>query len=117
MQNAALSDAESAGIYSFLYVLLGRPAFFTHTLLRKLAHFAEYALLGLHGPLYALLWRKGWIVPLFGPLCAAIDEGIQYFVPGRAAAFTDVLIDTCGFAVGAMLMLLALWILKRKGRT
>jgi VanZ family protein len=68
--------------------------------LRKLAHGAEYALLG------ALLLRAlGGELPAFlaGVGYAITDELHQHFVPGRAARPLDVLIDTVGVAVGIVL--------------
>ena len=114
---AALSGAESQGVYAFLFRLLGEPAFLTHGLVRKMAHFAEYALLGLHGPLYAVLWRRGWVTACFlGGSTPILDEGIQLFVSGRNAAWLDVLLDMGGFLFGVLVMLLLLGILKRKER-
>lgn len=66
-------------------------------LLRKLAHVAEYAVLG------ALLARAlgRWAVPLaLGVAYAATDELHQHFVAGRRGAPVDVLIDAVGVALG-----------------
>lgn len=75
--------------------------------IRKTAHFAEYAYMGV---LVYLLWRQwicrkrklyllttGWVF-----LSAAGDEFHQYFVPGRYASPWDVLLDTCGGFVGML---------------
>ena len=68
-------------------------------LLRKLAHVAEYAVLGalllraLDRPLPALL---------LGVAYAASDELHQHFVPGRRGSPVDVLIDTVGVAIGVL---------------
>jgi VanZ family protein len=73
-----------------------------HHAIRKCAHFTEYFILSL------LIFRgirageKGWhlrwalatVLIVFG--YAALDEFHQSFVPGRQAAFTDVLIDASG---------------------
>lgn len=77
-------------------------------LIRKAAHFTEYAILSL------LIWRgwKGyfrvippWWAPVLGCfLYACTDEFHQSFVPGRGAAFTDVLIDTSGALVAMVLL-------------
>ena len=77
-------------------------------LLRKLAHFSEFALLGA-----ALTWRFGMkkrkknlaLVCGFGAAC--MDETIQMFVPDRGPAIRDVAIDTCGVLTGMILLLLA----------
>ena len=75
-------------------------------LLRKIAHFTEFACLGT-----ALAWRSGMlekrkILALawgFGAAC--VDETIQLFVPDRGPAVRDVLIDTCGVLAGILLLL------------
>ena len=80
-------------------------------LVRKLAHFTEFALLGalalnaarhlqLRHPL-ALSWA-------FSVLYAASDEIHQLFVPGRAGMITDVCIDSCGALLGVLLLALLL---------
>ena len=51
-----------------------------------------------------LLWLWG-----AGALCAAADEGIQLFAPGRAARVSDILLDSCGMLVGLGLALAAAW--------
>ena len=65
--------------------------------LRKLAHAAEYAILG------ALLLRTlGQVLPALalGIAYAASDELHQHFVRGRTGASLDVLIDAVGVAIG-----------------
>lgn len=105
LQPATLSGAESQSVYSFL---LDYFPFFTHHLVRKLAHFCEYALLGAHmafAPL-SLSMRDGvgrTVSSLFGALVALLDEGIQLFVPGRAGMLTDALIDYAGYLCGLLL--------------
>ena len=69
--------------------------------LRKLAHTAEYAILG------ALLVRataRAWPAFGLGVLYAASDEIHQTFVLGRHGSPVDVAIDAVGVAVG-----IALW--------
>jgi VanZ family protein len=66
-------------------------------LLRKLAHAAEYAVLG------ALLLRAlGRELPavLAGVAYAVTDEMHQAFVPGRQGAALDVLVDAAGVLIG-----------------
>jgi VanZ family protein len=70
------------------------------TVLRKLAHFTEYAVLG------ALLLRAVRREPpavALGVAYAASDEVHQHFVRGRHAAWYDVVIDTVGVTVGVIL--------------
>jgi len=69
------------------------------TVLRKLAHALEYAILG------ALLLRAlGRLWPAFalGVVYAGSDELHQNFVPGRQGALRDVLIDVAGVALGLL---------------
>lgn len=78
-------------------------------LLRKLAHFTEFACLGaLLAWLFGMLLAKklpGTVVPLLCGLAAAgIDETIQCFVPDRGPSIWDVGLDTCGAAVGILLL-------------
>jgi VanZ family protein len=76
-------------------------------LLRKIAHFTEFAALG-----GCLAWRFGMlekrkIMALFSGFGAAcVDETIQVFVPDRGPSLKDVAIDTCGAAVGICVLLL-----------
>ena len=77
-------------------------------LLRKMAHFTEFAALGA-----CLSWRFGMLEKrkrsalLLGFGAACVDETIQLFVPDRGPGIMDVAIDTCGVAAGMILLLLA----------
>ena len=78
-----------------------------HGLLRKLAHFTEFASLGMILTWLTVLLAKPGALALVGGFSAAcIDETIQMFVPDRGPAFTDVLIDTSGVLTGLILLLL-----------
>ena len=68
--------------------------------LRKLAHAAEYAILG--ALLVRATGRAGLAFGL-GALYALSDEIHQNFVPGRHGAPLDVAIDAVGVAVGIVL--------------
>ena len=84
-------------------------------LLRKLAHFTEFALLGLLlSRLVRLMQKKDWYPLPLGVAAACVDETIQRFVPGRGPSLRDVGIDSCGVLVGMVLMYTA-YLLKRKG--
>ncbi len=68
--------------------------------LRKLAHFAEFAVLG------ALLMRaldRLWLAVAIGSLYAITDELHQAFVDGRVASPVDWTIDTAGVLAGVLL--------------
>ncbi len=86
--------------------MAGLAEYFEHPV-RKLAHFSEYACMGV---LVYCLWSQwmrrgkalvvltvGWVF-----VSAAADEFHQYFVPGRYASIADVLLDTCGGAFGVL---------------
>lgn len=68
--------------------------------LRKIAHFCEYAVLGLL--LVRAIGRERPAV-LAGVAYAATDELHQHFVRGRHAAFRDVAIDAAGILAGVLL--------------
>ena len=111
--NSMLTGISSEAVSGGVLALLGRflPVLLTeagHTLLRKAAHFSEFALLGL---LYCGRHRlvKGE-APVhlmgFGLAVACIDETIQIFTPGRASSLIDVWIDASGFALGLLLIVI-----------
>ena len=68
--------------------------------LRKLAHVAEYAVLGAF--LYRALRREPAAV-LLGSAYAVTDEVHQAFVRGRQGSPVDWLIDTAGVLAGTVL--------------
>lgn len=77
-------------------------------LLRKLAHFGEFALLGM-----CLRWLFGMLqktpkLYFFSAACGAavafVDEGIQMFVPDRGPGLWDVGIDCLGVCLGIVLL-------------
>ena len=84
--------------------------YFEHPI-RKLAHFSEYAVMGI---LVYILWKNRVIfrknlfllVTLWVFLSAGLDEFHQLFVPGRYGCFADVCLDTCGGMFGFLLMFL-----------
>ena len=116
LMTAEESGAESA---SWLSRLLSFFPFLTHNLLRKLAHFSEYALLGAHLAFLPLLFPfsmkvSGPLALVAGASVAFLDEGIQLFVPGRAGLFTDVLIDLAGFLFGGCLFVLLIFLYAKR---
>lgn len=78
----------------------------TH-IIRKLAHFFEYAFLGLLS-FFALPWNRLKRLPQIliafgiGVFYAATDEFHQNFSSGRSPAVTDVLIDSAGVLAGIL---------------
>jgi VanZ family protein len=67
------------------------------TVLRKLAHLAEYAILG--GLVYRAA-RSAPVAVLLSSAYAATDEIHQAFVAGRHGSPLDWLIDTAGIVLG-----------------
>ena len=84
-------------------------------LLRKLAHFSEYAVLGwlLTGSLYrakSFLLLKPLAAGLFLALC---DETLQLFVAGRGSQVQDIWIDLAGVTAGTLILWLYYRLRKR----
>ena len=111
--NSAMTAEQSGGVSSslldwikqFLPMFAGEAG---HHLLRKLAHFSEFACLGVLG---AARMRSGGgtiRAPFFlvGLAPACVDETIQLYVPGRASSLLDVWLDAAGFAAGSLVLLL-----------
>lgn len=78
---------------------------------RKTAHAAEYAVLGmlLFGACYQMKeqWKKTAVLSWgVGTFYAATDEIHQLFVPGRSGQISDVLLDSSGVAAGVIFLLL-----------
>lgn len=114
MRNASASGAMSGSVRVWLESLLHIPI--DEFLLRKAAHFSEYALLGAELSLLLSLLsdRRGAPLahgrnlidfPALGFLAAAIDETIQIFT-GRGSSLLDVWLDTAGCLTGFFLVFL-----------
>lgn len=90
-------------------------------LVRKSAHFCEYAVLAalLCLAFYysgALLMRNMGNLLFPCLLWAVLDEFLQTFVEGRTGLVSDVLIDFCGIVTGCLVLLAWLWVYKRVRR-
>lgn len=120
--NSLLPGSVSGAISKFVSyvvfeVILGRPGDSGggHGLLRKVAHFTEFACLGAFLTRFLFLLKKPRILALAGAfLVACCDETIQRFVPDRGPGFKDVLIDTSGAAVGMIALLVGYAYVKRR---
>lgn len=111
---ADLSSQESAGLTELLYGFFrqfGMEKTAVHQLIRKLAHFSEYAAFGclLLSCAYSRDRFKPWryAVPVLfaGLMTAVIDETVQLFSEGRAGLIADVWIDFGGVLCGALITL------------
>lgn len=103
--------------------LIGVPVLLTDHMIRKVAHFLEFFLLGLESTIYGVgqhaLTRRditNMLMLLFGT--AFIDETLQIF-SARGPTITDVWLDIAG-GVTAMLLVFALYYLiaacRRRGK-
>ena len=120
-QSGSLSTLVSEMCAEFLNTITGKNwtdtfvkslAEYFENPIRKLAHFAEYAVMGV---LVYLLWRQ-WmergkklyiLVIVWVFVSASMDELHQLFVPDRCGNLWDVLLDTCGgiFGMGILIWL------------
>ncbi len=105
---ATQSAGQSSAVTLFLQKLFHTEAITEH-MVRKAAHFTEFAGLGFltNSSVYFTLGKKN--LPLgtvTGSAYAATDEIHQIFVDGRSCQFTDWLIDTIGIITGALLFLI-----------
>ena len=111
--NSLLPGSVSGAISKFVSyvvyeVILGQPGGggSGHGLLRKVAHFTEFACLGAFLTRFLFLLKKPRVLALAGAfLIACCDETIQRFVPDRGPSFKDVLIDTSGATLGMIALL------------
>jgi len=79
---------------------------------RKLAHFSEYACMGILVYVLCSQWKKRGrglylLVIAWVALSAAADEFHQIFVPGRDGNPADVCLDTLGGTAGMLFCILA----------
>ena len=103
----------------FPFLFSGLPDSAGGGLLRKLAHFTEFASLGacfcwLYGMLRNKQIEQLLLSILSGFLAACTDETIQRFVHDRNGCLTDVGIDTAGVTAGIVLFTIAYHICKYK---
>ena len=114
------SNAQSSQIIQVLHQVFpnlssrtsGLDASVLTFIVRKTAHFTEYAILGI---LFYFFYRQALpqknglqlfvLAILSSFLYACTDEIHQLFVPGRSGQFTDVLVDTLGAFCGCLLLL------------
>ena len=104
-------------IAPFLEIFLGRGNVTDH-IVRKIAHFTEFAALGVQLELLRKGRRfKGAMCSLgAGFLCAFLDESIQ-LLSARGALISDVWLDTCGALFGVLPAFLARkCVLARRGK-
>ncbi len=123
---AETSAAESLFVLDNLmsfFKAIGISIELTDHIVRKAAHFCEYALLGCLVSWCAYLLNKSIVKNLMptGFVCiltALIDENIQLYSLGRSGQVSDVLLDFVGSVCGAtffiVIIIIVLLIKKRK---
>ena len=89
-----------------------------HPIIRKVAHFSIYLLLGTLVMCCAQTFKgcKEYKFDASVMLCffyACTDEFHQLFVPGRSGEFTDVCLDTVGATFGILLVMIIVWIVEK----
>jgi len=120
LMTGADSGNVSGGIMAWLNSFLGlgqEGAELLHHLLRKAAHFTEFACLGALLAWYSLLREEKHSIALpalLGMAAGLVDETIQLFTPDRGPSLSDVWLDTAGAVAGIMLLLLGHHLIKRK---
>lgn len=110
-QNGEESSDISQGIlYEIMQLLakIGVSTDITEHIVRKLAHFTEFTVLGILLSIDTVLILKNirqhlWIPAFVGLLVALIDETIQLFPTGRSSAVTDVWLDFSGVVFGILI--------------
>lgn len=75
--------------------------------IRKIAHFLLYTLVGIILMILLNTYKIGEIAKfltslIIGIIYATSDEIHQFFIPGRSAQITDVIIDTIGVLFGTL---------------
>ncbi|HIW74024.1 MAG TPA: VanZ family protein [Firmicutes bacterium] len=118
--NSLQSGADSSALSRWATALLqeglslfGWQGTVTETFVRKAAHFAEYAGLGVLLMVTLRMYTPRLLAHLFIPLFIGLlvpvsDEFLQLFVPGRAGMVQDVVLDFAGLLAGLTPALLAL---------
>lgn len=100
----------------------GLPAdWLTNFIVRKIAHFSEYAVLGVCvaqgiDPGSRATRRRLLLMTALLVLAPSIDETIQLFVTDRAGQVIDVVLDCCGAAFGVAVRSVACALVRRRNR-
>ena len=87
--------------------------------IRKCAHFSEFALLGISLRLCLESWlgRRKWLSVCAwagSALYAVLDESHQTLVSGRSGQWKDVGIDSAGALTGVLLTVLVLYLVRKR---
>lgn len=115
LQIASVSSEKSEQVQQVVNNAAGSVGLgpFSLHIIRKMAHFTEFMLMGFWFMLCLRVYTRHFIRhiswPLFFGLTTAVtDETIQLFVDGRGSSVKDVWIDFAGFNVGLFIALFIL---------
>ena len=109
VESTSESDSVTEAIENFIGSIAGRDIEISTAVIRKLAHFSEFAVLGILTFLTVSSFgvnkmRKIFLIcSVWTFLTAAADETIQLFSPGRSASVFDVLLDFSGAVLALIL--------------
>lgn len=118
-----VSSAQSGIVVNVIYPLLSKLGIGLSLndvsfLIRKLAHFTEFFILGvlLYGVYinYAKKTKLFLFVVLHGIVVASLDEVLQTFIKNRSGDVKDVLIDTLGILAAYLIISLGRYIYEKK---
>lgn len=119
LQSADRSGERSGRVTEIVNDVLRTGNPITEHIIRKQAHFAEFALEGMCVVL--VLWTHGRLrrsqcgnVLLAGVLTALIDESIQAQTAGRWSSVADVWLDVAGFVTGACILAVCAFLMHRR---
>lgn len=112
-QPAVQSSGQSSAVTLLLQRLLHTEAITNH-IVRKTAHFIEFAGLGFLTTCSVYLsFNKNYLGVIIASLYAATDEIHQIFVDGRSCQLTDWMLDTVGIITGALIFSAVFCIIQR----
>lgn len=116
MMDAVDSNSESKFLTAFVQYILALLGFQVplaelHHVIRKCAHFTEFALQSFFVAKTLAAFRvrrQTWLAYalLIGLLTAVVDENIQLYSIGRSGQVTDILLDFSGTVAGIIMAML-----------
>ncbi len=89
------------------------------TVIRKMAHYTEFAILGFLMRLSLESWfgKRKWLTPVswgLSTLYASTDEMHQILIDGRSGQWTDILLDSAGVLSGVLIAVLVLFLVRKR---
>jgi len=98
-----LAEWFAPGVFEKLETMPQKQLDIWHMILRKCAHFTEFAVLGVLSSLtltQTKVLHRDLIAMMFCLAVASLDETLQLFMDGRAGRIVDVMIDGVGALSG-----------------